>query len=157
MIPEPQSKVERDSIFFFLTAIGEQICQFHLLVPHNFLICHLHAVSFPRRAECSDNQLQLFVMSNRVQLTLVLTRVWKRQLAFSFTYHQSRFHFKGFMKGIITYWIVSLVGFHILRGGKWSHSLHYWLILRSKLQILHTEIYKIGPLLFSHYSLWTTE
>lgn len=34
-----------------------------------------------------------------------------------------------------SYWIVSLMGFHTLRWGKWSHSLHYWLILRSQLQI----------------------
>ena len=32
------------------------------------------------------------------------------------------------------------VCFHTLMGGKWSHSLHYWFILRSQLQILDTDL-----------------
>lgn len=126
------------------------------------LICHLYAVWSPWRAEYCDKIRCNCLQCQTEFSSHAFNRHVKLMSHFQFRVLSIKFPFRGLCEKYSNilrwrYQMISFVGFHILKGGKWSHSLHYRVILRSQLQIPHTEIYKMGPLLFSHSSFWTLE
>lgn len=158
----PQSKVKRNSFF---QGCWRKNTSVPCLSATSFsqlpkLICHLCAVSSWRAEDSDKISCSCFWCETEFSFP-GLMHIWKQWATFSFMYYQSSFEDSMTLHShyVLRWrpWIRSFVGFHILRRGKWSRSLHYRLILRSQLQIPQTELYRKGPLIFSHSLLWTLE
>lgn len=135
--------IQSGAAFVFSTAVvGKPWVRFVSATQFaQLLICHKLYMWFPLRGGFSVTIRQLFVVSALMHIA----EWWFHMLSIKFPFqrrHEDSWHFKvGLVNSIFS-------GLSHTWGGKWSRSLHYWLISRTQLQAPQNGLSLILTLLY---------